>query len=33
VEKSVAVIKQSREELKKELEDVVARRSIEEWRQ
>jgi hypothetical protein len=33
VEESVAAVKQSREELKKELEDVVARWSIEEWRQ
>ena len=30
VEESVATFKQSREELKKELEDVVTRRSIEE---
>jgi hypothetical protein len=30
VEESVAAFKQSREELKKELEDVVAQRSIEE---
>ena len=30
VEESVANFKQSREELKKELEDVVARRSIDE---
>ena len=30
VEESVAAFKQSHEELKKELEDVVARRSIEE---
>ena len=30
VEESVAAFKQSREELKKELEDVVARRSIDE---
>ena len=30
VEESVAAVKQSREELKKELEDVIARRSIKE---
>ena len=30
VEESVAAFKQSREELKKELEDVVAQRSIDE---
>jgi hypothetical protein len=33
VEESVAAVKQSRKELKKELEDVIARRSIKEWRQ
>ena len=33
VEESVAAFKQSREELKKELEDFAARRSIDEYRQ
>ena len=33
VEESVATFKQSRDELKKELEDFVARRSIDEWGQ
>ena len=33
VEEFVAAFKQSGEEMKKELEDVVARRSIKEWRQ